>query len=69
MRVGGSSVLMLKGLMSALRAGGILGVPSLRSAGELLEVFINHSSNLFFHDCADTAWLLLQWEQVGNLSG
>lgn len=34
MRVKGASVLMLKGLMSALRAGGNLGVPSLWSVGE-----------------------------------
>lgn len=55
-------MLMLKGLKSVLRAGGSLGVPSLWSVGELLEVFINHSSNLFLHDCADTDWLLLQWQ-------
>lgn len=34
MRVKGASVLTLKGLMSALRAGGNLGVPSLWSVGE-----------------------------------
>lgn len=56
----GASALKLAGLNVSRGSGGRLGVPSLWSVRELLEVFINHSSNLFSHDRADTCWLLLQ---------
>lgn len=55
-------LLLLLGPALALRAGGSKRVPSLWSVGELLEVFINHSSNLFSHSPADRHWLLLQWQ-------
>lgn len=56
MRVKGAVVVDAEGVnvSSEGRRQSLLGVPSLWSVREMLEVFINHRPNLFSHNCADT---------------